>query len=92
MTRTVFVFDHASGAVIPRSERQRSDVHHVICDEMEPTRHPVTGKIMTSKSAMSRTTRELGLTEVGNDVQKDRREWREAPMQPELLRYLNESR
>ena len=39
-------------------------------DEMEPTKHPVTGEYFTSKSKFRSRTRELGYEEVGNSYEK----------------------
>lgn len=43
-------------------------------DTMEPTRSMLDGKMYTSKSQLRRTYKEAGVTEVGNDVPKHRRD------------------
>lgn len=45
----------------------------VISDTMSAMRHPVTGKLMDSKSQFRQVTRAAGCVEVGNEVQRDRR-------------------
>lgn len=41
--------------------------HYVISDTMDGATHPCTGKMMDSKSAFRRVTREHGCVEVGNE-------------------------
>lgn len=62
--------------------------HHVISDEMEPTRHMADGNYYTSKKKFREATRAAGCVEVGNEtstllkkrepVRLDPRERREA--------------
>ncbi len=48
-------------------------VRGVISDTMGALRHPVTGKLMDSKSQFRAVTRAHGCVEVGNDQQRDTR-------------------
>lgn len=68
---TTFAFDRNGNlkpvTEIPISERRhyyrsRNSIN-IINDEIEPTEHPVTRKIFTSKSAFRRETRMLGYEE-----------------------------
>lgn len=54
--------------------RDTGRVNGVITDTMGPLRHPITGKLMDSKSGFRAVTRAHGCVEVGNETQRDRRE------------------
>lgn len=45
----------------------------VISDNMNALRHPITGKLMDSKSQFRAVTRAHCCVEVGNEVQRDKR-------------------
>ena len=66
---------------------RRSGVH-VISDAMEPTRHPSNGRIYDSKSAFRAETRARGLTEVGNEKQRDTRKLDLPPVQADIARAM----
>ncbi len=53
----------------PRSRPVRG----VISDTMGAMKHPITGKLMDSKSQFRAVTRAHGCVEVGNDQQRDTR-------------------
>lgn len=61
------VWNHQKPKARPRGERRSAP--YVIGDNMDAVWHPCTGKVMDSKSAFRRVTREHGCYEVGNDVQ-----------------------
>ncbi len=46
---------------------------HFISDTMEPTEHPCTGKLMTSKTEFRAVTKAHDCTEVGNDPARFKR-------------------
>lgn len=57
-------------ACFPTASPARSDtfpVPNVISDTTEPLQHPIDGKFYTSKSTISKITRDAGAIEVGND-------------------------
>lgn len=55
----------------PRSSN--APVRGVISDTMPAMRHPITQKVMDSKSGFRAVTRAHGCVEVGTDVQRDTR-------------------
>jgi len=71
---TVYVY--RDGRLVDRdtaSPRHSKPVRGVISDEMPAMRHPITQKLMDSKSRFRAETRAHGCVEVGNDVQRDTR-------------------
>lgn len=46
-----------------------SEFHHIIRDEMAPTRHMANGQIYTSKRKFREATRCAGCVEIGNEVE-----------------------
>lgn len=56
----------------PRHNGDKS--HYVISDTMQPMRHPITGKLMDSKSKFRAITRANNCVEVGNEVMRDTRQ------------------
>lgn len=72
---TVYVY--RDGKLVDRNTagpRQQGPVRGVISDAMrDPLRHPITGKLMDSKSQFRAVTRAHGCVEVGNDRQVDSR-------------------
>lgn len=71
MSRKVYVFDRTVGKVVPIEERVQPEVKesfHLITDEIEPVRNPVTREIVTSKSRLRRFYKERGYEEVGNEM------------------------
>lgn len=54
--------------------RDTGRVNGVISDTMDAMVHPVTGKLMDSKSRFRQATRAAGCVEVGNDAQRDTRQ------------------
>ncbi len=71
---TVFVM--RDGKLVDRDiapPRHSGPVRGVISDTMGPLRHPITGKLMDSKSRFRAETRAHGCVEVGNDQQRDTR-------------------
>lgn len=43
---------------------------NIISDNMEPLKHHGNGRMIDSKRAFSKTTRDLGLVEIGNEKQE----------------------
>ncbi len=71
---TIFVY--RNGRLVDRDTappRHQGPVRGVISDTMGALRHPVTGKLMDSKSQFRAVTRAHGCVEVGNDQQRDTR-------------------
>jgi len=71
MPRETYVL--RNGELVPKSEAAPLNTHYVVSDTMTPLRHPITGKMMDSKSAFRAVTRAHGCTEIGNDQMTDRR-------------------
>lgn len=66
---------------------------YVISDTMDPVAHPVTGRILDSKSAFRQITRERGLQEVGNDLQPTLKTPERVPRPgPDIKRAIEELR
>lgn len=70
--------------------RNGGRVGNVISDTMGAMRHPITGKLMDSKSAFRAITRAHGCVEVGNDVQRDRRAMDLPPLKSDIGRAITE--
>jgi len=71
---TVYVM--RGGKLVDRATappRDSGPVRGVISDTMQAMRHPITQKIMDSKSKFRAETRAHGCVEVGNDIQRDTR-------------------
>lgn len=60
-------WDEKLNALVPYVEPPRPIVHSVITDEMDPARHNVTRRWISSKKEYSRETARTGWTEVGNE-------------------------
>lgn len=71
MARETYVL--RNGELVPKSEAAPLNTHYVVSDTMTPLRHPITGKMMDSKSAFRAVTKAHGCTEVGNEKLIDRR-------------------
>lgn len=68
---TTYVY--RNGRTVPKTAQRVGSGPQVISDTMSAMRHPVTGKLMDSKSQFRRVTRAAGCVEVGNEVQRDAR-------------------
>jgi len=75
MPREVYVY--RNGRLVPKHEAEPpgggSGGVYVISDTMVALRHPITGRIMDSKSQFRSVTRAHGCVEVGNERQRDTR-------------------
>ena len=74
MPREVYVY--RNGRLVPKHEAEPLPGHtgaYVISDTMDALRHPITGRIMDSKSQFRSVTRAHGCVEVGNERQRDTR-------------------
>lgn len=74
MTRATYVM--RNGELVEKSKAEplrSSNVPHVISDTMPAMRHPITGKLMDSKSSFRAITRAHGCVEVGNETMRDTR-------------------
>lgn len=69
----------------------KSSGPYVQSDYLPPMPHPATGKIMDSKSQFRSVTRSKGLTEVGNEKQKDTRNWNTPDLVQEISRAYDKS-
>jgi hypothetical protein len=65
---------YRDGKFVELTSTPERELHYVQGDTMEPTRHPVDGKIYDSKSAFRRVTKATGRQEVGNEEIKDTRQ------------------
>lgn len=76
----------------PSKERHSkpSDATHVIIDTMNPLIHPITQKMMDSKSEFRKVTRAHGCEEVGNEKMVDRRDFSLPDARPDLGRALDQ--
>lgn len=63
---------------------------HVISDVMPAMRHPITGKLMDSKSEFRKVTRAAGCVEVGNDKWPERKPIENPPVRPDLVRAIRQ--
>ena len=70
--------------------RDSKPVRGVISDTMPAMRHPITQKLMDSKSQFRAVTRQHGCVEVGNDVQRDTRHVDLPPLGADIARAINE--
>lgn len=52
---------------------RRWSAPHVISDNMEPTKHHGTGRMISSKRAFSKETRQAGMVEIGNEPIRPRK-------------------
>lgn len=69
---TTYVWREGLG-IIPKDEAPPLHVApYVLRDQMDGLLHPVTGKIVDSKSEFRAMTKAAGCIEVGNEVQKPR--------------------
>ena len=74
MQREVYVY--RNGRLVPKHEAEPLTGHtgaYVISDTMDALRHPITGRLMDSKSQFRSVTRAHGCVEVGNERQRDTR-------------------
>lgn len=72
-----FIFDKELNKVVEITPQESMTEHHAIHqDSMEPTKHPITGEIFTSKSKFREVTRAHGYIEIGNES----REIKETPV------------
>ena len=74
MPREVYVY--RNGRLVPKHEAEPLAGHtgaYVISDTMDALRHPITGRLMDSKSQFRSVTRAHGCVEVGNERQRDTR-------------------
>lgn len=63
---------------------------YVISDHMDALRHPITGKLMDSKSEFRKITKAHGCVEVGNEKWPERRPIRNSPVAPDIARAWDE--
>ncbi len=73
-------------------ERAQNVAPYVISDTMDGTWHPATGQVLDSKSKFRRITRELGLTEVGNERMMPREPSTVSRPGPDIKRAIEELR
>ncbi len=92
---TVYVY--RDGELVDRDmapPRHQGRVNGVISDTMgSALRHPITGKLMDSKSQFRAVTRAHGCVEVGNDTQRDTRRidgFDKASRSADIARAINE--
>lgn len=79
MTRKTYIWRDGKMVEINNQPRTESKAPYVISDTMDAAVHPCNGLWYESKSSFRKTTRAHGCTEVGNEVQKDRRQLGEVP-------------
>lgn len=69
-------FVYRNGKLVDKrlaATRDSGPIRGVISDTMLAIRHPITQKLMDSKSSFRAVTRAAGCVEVGNEVQRDTR-------------------
>lgn len=73
MSRATYVM--RNGKLVPKhlAAPREGRVNGVITDTMQAMRHPITQKLMDSKSQFRAVTRAHGCVEVGNETQRDTR-------------------
>ncbi len=64
---------YRNGKMIEKSKAPPKSGAFVISDTMNAMRHPITQKLMDSKSQFRAVTRAHGCVEVGNETQRDTR-------------------
>lgn len=86
---------HRNGKVVekggPEDIRQSSsNAPYIQSDYLQPMIHPVTGKMMDSKSQFRAVTKSRGYEEVGNEKQRDRREFDTPGLKGDIARAISE--
>lgn len=92
MSRETFVW--RDGELVPKAEAAPLNVApYVQSDVMRPLRHPITGKLMDSKSKFRAVTRAHGCTEIGTEKMVDRRPQTTAmpSVKPDIYRAWDEA-
>ena len=79
-----------SGKLVEKSKAPPKSGVFVISDNLTPLRHPITGKLMDSKSQFRAVTRAHGCVEVGNDRQADRRAYDAGNMKRDIARAIEQ--
>lgn len=76
VTRQTYV--RRNGKIILKDEAEplRNVGPNIQSDTMQAMRHPITGKIMDSKSSFRAITKAHNCIEVGNETIRDNRNWR----------------
>ena len=90
MSRETYVL--RDGKLVPKhmAAPKSGAAFFVISDEMKPMRHPITNKLMDSKSQFRAVTRAHGCVEVGNDVQRDTRRMDMNPIKADIAQAISE--
>lgn len=88
MSRETYVM--RDGKLVPKSDAAplRSGGVHIISDHLPDLRHPITGKVMDSKSGFRAVTRAHGCVEVGNEVQRDTRQINPGNLKADIARAI----
>lgn len=90
VSRITYVW--VDGKCIEKSEaheaRQRGP--YIQSDNLTPMRHPITGKLMDSKSQFRAITRAHGCVEVGNEQQRDTRRIDMPDLKSDIARSIQE--
>lgn len=77
--------------MIPVGEASPEPRLHVIQDSMDAVAHPVTGRLMDSKSAFREVTKAAGCVEMGNDAPVQPKQWSEPTnVKQDLIRAFQE--
>ena len=69
---------------------EKTNINNVIIDTMDAKVHPITGKLMDSKSEFRKVTREHNCVEVGNEQMKDSRVLDLPPLKEDIARAIRE--
>lgn len=86
---TTYVY--RDGKLVEKSRAApRNAPPYVISDTMQALRHPITGKVMDSKSNFRAVTRAHGCVEVGNETMRDSRKVDMPEMKADIARAINE--
>lgn len=80
-----------NGKLVPkRLAARQSSGPSVISDYLPDLKHPLTGKVMDSKSSFRRVTRAHGCVEVGNERQRDTRAEYTGNMKADIARAIEQ--
>lgn len=90
MTRTTYIWVNGKCVEKTAETAARRAGAYIQSDTIQPMRHPITGKLMDSKSQFRAVTRAHGCVEVGNDTQRDTRSIDMGPIGADIARAYTE--
>lgn len=90
MSRTTYIWRNGKCVEKSKAPPRRHDGAYIQSDNLPEMRHPITGKLMDSKSQFRAVTRAHGCVEVGNEVQRDTRRIDMGPIGADIARAITE--